>query len=55
MRKYTLVILFFCLSPIFTDDSSNVDCYAYPYYSEVDLEDCSEFTPAKGQQRCLLE
>ena len=55
MRKYTLVILFFCLSPIFTDDSPKVDCYTYPYYSEVDLEDCSEFTPAKGQQCCLLE
>ena len=55
MRKYTLVILFFCLSPIFTDDSPQVDCFTYPYYSDVDLEECSDLTPAKGQQCCLLE
>ena len=55
MRKYTLVILFFCLSPIFTDDSPQVDCSTTPNYSDVDLEDCSDYTPAKGQQCCLLE
>ena len=55
MRKYTLVILFFCLSPIFTDDSPQVDCSTTPNYSDVDLEDCSDLTTAKGQQCCLLE
>ena len=55
MRKYTLVILFFCLTPIFTDDSSDVDCFEKPYYSNVDLEVCSELTTAKGQQCCLLQ